>query len=111
MAALCTFRQPLNISALMSGVMIKVAIYGWSDTCFWLTLTVWGVMILIFGTFSALLGVIYALKDTTLKNCWHIPQYREYRHYSHRYRTLPDFPELRFYRFSILALIGSLFHT
>jgi len=59
----------------------------------------WGVMILIFGTFSALLGVIYALKERTSKNYWLIPALK-CRHYSYRYRTLPDFSELRFHRFS-----------
>lgn len=61
--------SPSNISALMSGVMIKVAIYGMVrfilfslNPSLW-----WGVMILFFGTFSALLGVIYALKEHDIK--------------------------------------------
>ncbi len=52
--------SPSNISALMSGVMIKVAIYGMVrfilfslDPTLW-----WGTMILFFGSSSALLGVI-----------------------------------------------------
>jgi len=50
--------SPSNISALMSGVMIKVAIYGLVRyLVFVLTPDRWwGVMILIFGTFSALLA-------------------------------------------------------
>jgi len=61
--------SPSNVSALMSGVMIKVAIYGIVrytvfvlDPDLW-----WGIMILVFGTVSALLGVIYALKEHDLK--------------------------------------------
>jgi formate hydrogenlyase subunit 3/multisubunit Na+/H+ antiporter MnhD subunit len=61
--------SPSNISALMSGVMIKVAIYGMVryiidvlDPQLW-----WGVVILVFGTVSALLGVIYALKEHDIK--------------------------------------------
>ncbi|MFA4837522.1 MAG: proton-conducting transporter membrane subunit [Dehalococcoidia bacterium] len=61
--------SPSNISALMSGVMIKVAIYGMVryivfvlDPEPW-----WGIMILVFGTISALLGVIYALKEHDIK--------------------------------------------
>jgi len=61
--------SPSNISALMSGVMIKVAIYGMVryillglNPSLW-----WGIMILVFGTFSALLGVIYVLKEHDIK--------------------------------------------
>lgn len=61
--------SPSPISALMSGVMIKVAIYGlirflllFTEQKLW-----WGILILVFGTISALLGVIYALKEHDLK--------------------------------------------
>jgi hydrogenase-4 component B len=61
--------SPSNVSALMSGVMIKVAIYGLVRYLLdvlqpelW-----WGIVILIFGTVSALLGVIYALKEHDIK--------------------------------------------
>jgi len=61
---------PSNISALMSGLMIKVALYGlirfllyiFPSTHLW-----WGILILIMGTISAFLGVIYALKEHDLK--------------------------------------------
>jgi len=60
---------PSNISALMSGVMLKVAIYGLCRFAFdvlqpelW-----WGFVLLAFGTVSAVLGVIYALKEHDLK--------------------------------------------
>ena len=61
--------SPSNISALMSGVMIKVAIYG----LFRFVLNVlepqswWGILILAFGTVSALMGVVYALKEHDIK--------------------------------------------
>jgi hydrogenase-4 component B len=61
--------SPSNISALMSGVMIKVAIYGLVryvlfvlDPQLW-----WGILILVMGTLSALLGVVYALKEHDIK--------------------------------------------
>lgn len=60
---------PSSISALMSGVMLKVAIYGFLR--FLLSVSVpelwWGVLILIVGSLSALLGVIYALKESDIK--------------------------------------------
>jgi len=60
---------PSSISALMSGVMLKVAIYGFlrfllsvSNPELW-----WGTLILIAGSLSAVLGVIYALKESDIK--------------------------------------------
>ena len=60
---------PSNISALMSGVMIKVAIYGLIRfVVFVLDPTVWwGILILIAGTVSAILGVMYAMKEHDIK--------------------------------------------
>jgi hydrogenase-4 component B len=60
---------PSSISALMSGVMLKVAIYGFLR--FLLSVSTpelwWGVLILIGGSLSAILGVIYALKESDIK--------------------------------------------
>ncbi len=61
---------PSNVSALMSGVLIKTGIYGLTLVCFdflgpppfW-----WGVTILAVGTVSAVLGVLYALMEHDLK--------------------------------------------
>jgi hydrogenase-4 component B len=61
--------SPSNVSALMSGVMLKVAIYGLLryvmdvlEPQSW-----WGILILAFGTVSALMGVVYALKEHDIK--------------------------------------------
>jgi len=63
---------PSHVSALMSGVMIKTAIYGLLRVYFdflgdpfpwW-----WGFVILSVGTVSALLGVMYALMEHDLKS-------------------------------------------
>ena len=61
--------SPSNISALMSGVMLKVAVYGIIRYLLFVLSPVswWGVVILVFGTFSALMGVIYALKEHDIK--------------------------------------------
>ncbi|MCX6899062.1 MAG: hydrogenase 4 subunit B [Verrucomicrobia bacterium] len=61
---------PSNISALMSGVLIKTGIYGLVRVCFeflgpppmW-----WGASLLAAGTVSAVLGVLYALMEHDLK--------------------------------------------
>ena len=63
---------PSHVSALMSGVMIKTAIYGLVRVYFdflggqfpwW-----WGFVVLLVGAVSALLGVMYALMEHDLKS-------------------------------------------
>jgi hydrogenase-4 component B len=61
---------PSNVSAFMSGIMIKAGIYGITRVLFdflgsppmW-----WGVLVLVAGITSALLGVLYALMEHDLK--------------------------------------------
>jgi formate hydrogenlyase subunit 3/multisubunit Na+/H+ antiporter MnhD subunit len=61
---------PSNVSALMSGVMLKTAIYGIVRVAFdligdfpwW-----WGALVLVFGLVSAVMGVLYALMQHDLK--------------------------------------------
>jgi hydrogenase-4 component B len=61
---------PSHISALLSGVMIKTAIYGILRVCvdflgpsvLW-----WGVLVLVFGALSAILGVLFALAEHDIK--------------------------------------------
>lgn len=61
---------PSNVSALMSGVMLKTAIYGIVRVSFDLIGVAewwWGAVVLIFGLISAVLGVLYALMQQDLK--------------------------------------------
>jgi len=61
---------PSHISALMSGVMLKVAIYGFIRVTYDLVGNIqwqWGLAVLIIGTASALLGVLYTLMQSDLK--------------------------------------------
>ena len=61
---------PSHISAMMSGVMIKLGVYGLIRIGFdWLGTgpAWWGAVILAAGATSALLGVLYAIIDTDLK--------------------------------------------
>lgn len=61
---------PSNVSALMSGVMLKTAIYGILRVTFdiihvfpwW-----WGAVVLVFGLMTAVLGILYALMQSDLK--------------------------------------------
>lgn len=61
---------PSHISALMSGVMLKVAVYGFIRFTYDLLGDIqwqWGVLALVIGSVSALLGVLYALMQHDLK--------------------------------------------
>jgi hydrogenase-4 component B len=65
---------PSHVSALMSGVMLKVAIYGILRFAFDLLAppagplpSSWGWAVLFIGTTSAVLGVLYALQQHDLK--------------------------------------------
>jgi hydrogenase-4 component B len=61
---------PSHVSALMSGVMTKVALYGFIRLIFDLagpTPWWWGAMVLLLGGITALLGVLYAVMQHDLK--------------------------------------------
>jgi hydrogenase-4 component B len=61
---------PSHVSALMSGVMIKMGIYGLVRVGFdWLGTgpSWWGAALLVVGAVSAVLGVLYAMVDSDLK--------------------------------------------
>ena len=63
---------PSNVSALMSGGMIKIGVFGMvkvgldilqSSQCeLW-----WGILVLLFGAVSSVLGVVYALNEHDIK--------------------------------------------
>lgn len=61
---------PSHVSALMSGVMLKIAVYGFLrfmldllPVTFWQ----WGVLVLVIGAVSALWGILHALQQQQLK--------------------------------------------
>jgi len=61
---------PSPVSALMSGVMLKVAIYGLFRFLFDVLYPwplEWGIFILVIGSISALVGVLYALSEHDIK--------------------------------------------
>ena len=61
---------PSHISALMSGVMLKVGVYGFIRVVFDLIGEFhwqWGVAVLAIGSITALMGVLYALMQHDLK--------------------------------------------
>ncbi|MFA5629589.1 MAG: proton-conducting transporter membrane subunit [Dehalococcoidales bacterium] len=104
---------PSNISALMSGVMLKVAIYGLCRFTFdvlqpdlW-----WGFILLAFGTISAVLGVIYALKEHDFKT---LLAYHSIENIGIIVLGLGMYIIFNYYGLEIqanLSLVGALFHT
>ena len=60
---------PSPVSALMSGVMLKVAIYAFLKFLFIFNSwpIEWGVIILVIGAMSSLVGVLYALSEHDIK--------------------------------------------
>lgn len=61
---------PSHISALMSGVMLKVSVYGLIRFTFDLLRHIhwqWGAVTIFIGTISALMGILYALMQHDLK--------------------------------------------
>lgn len=105
--------SPSNISALMSGVMIKVAIYGLLR----FVLTVfqpdlwWGILILVFGSVSALLGVIYALKEHDLKKLLAYSSIENIGIILLGIGLYIIFSGYNLPELALLALFGGLFHT
>jgi hydrogenase-4 component B len=105
--------SPSNISALMSGVMLKVAIYGLVRFLLdviqpelW-----WGILLLIFGTISAVMGVIYALKEHDIKK---LLAYHSIENIGIIIVGLGLYVIFNSYNLEIqanLSLVGALFHT
>ncbi|MGE5629173.1 MAG: proton-conducting transporter membrane subunit [Solirubrobacterales bacterium] len=61
---------PSNVSALMSGIMLKIALYGFIRVCFIFTnnTPVWfGILVLTAGTLTALFGILNALFQNDIK--------------------------------------------
>ncbi|MBI5102508.1 MAG: hydrogenase 4 subunit B [Nitrospirae bacterium] len=61
---------PSNVSALMSGVMLKTAIYGIIRVTFDLIRVFpwwWGGLVLTLGIITALMGIVYAMMEKDLK--------------------------------------------
>ena len=105
--------SPSPISALMSGVMLKIAVYGLVR--FLLDVFTpelwWGVLILAAGTASAVLGIIYALKEHDVKG---MLAYSSIENIGIIFMgiglsvifTASNLPEL-----ALLSLLGALFHS
>jgi hydrogenase-4 component B len=105
---------PSNISALMSGIVIKTGIYGMARVFFdfYGALPPWaGMLVLLVGVVSAVLGVLYALMEHDLKRLL------AYHSIENIGIILMGFGAALLFRsyghpaLAALALIAGLFHT
>ncbi len=105
--------SPSNISALMSGIMIKVAIYGMIRfILFVLTPQLsWGLLIFAAGVISAILGVIYALKEHDIKRLLAYHSIENIGIILIGFGLYIIFSAYNLPELAMLGLIGALFHT
>ena len=105
---------PSNISALLSGVLIKTGVYGVTRVAFDFLGTPpnwWGVTLLTIGTVSALLGVLYALMEHDLKR---LLAYHSIENIGIIFMGLGAslmFLHTNHPRLATLALVAGLYHT
>jgi hydrogenase-4 component B len=104
--------SPSNISALMSGVMLKVAIYGLIRFVLLLPMEMWwGLLILVAGSASAILGVIYAMKEYDLKKMLAYSSIENIGIILIGFGLYIVFSISGLQTIAMLALVGALFHS
>ena len=105
---------PSNVSALMSGVMLKMAVYGAIRFMFGMLggdVLWWGVLVLIVGLISAVLGIMYALTEHDLKR---LLAYSSIENLGIIFLAIGLAMIAKAYHLPVLAalsLTGALFHT
>jgi hydrogenase-4 component B len=105
---------PSNVSALMSGIVIKAGIYGMARVFFdfYGGLPVWaGMLVLVAGTVSALLGVLYALMEHDLKRLLAYHSIENIGIILMGFGSALLFRSFGHPQLAALALVAGLFHT
>lgn len=105
---------PSNISALMSGVMIKTGIYGFMRISMdimgqgqdW-----WGITIIVIGAVSSILGVLYALMEHDMKRLLAYHSVENIGIILLGIGAAMMFRSNGLYALSAIALIAGLYHT
>lgn len=105
---------PSNISALMSGVMIKTGIYGFVRISMdimgqgpnW-----WGITIIVIGAVSSIIGVLYALMEHDLKRLLAYHSVENIGIILLGIGASMMFRSNGLYTLSAIALIAGLYHT
>lgn len=105
---------PSNVSALMSGVMVKTAIYMLIRCSFeflGVTDTWWGLLVLLAASISAVLGVMYALMETDIKRLLAYSTVENVGIILIALGAAMVFKSYSLLDFAALALIAALFHA
>jgi hydrogenase-4 component B len=105
---------PSNISALMSGIVIKTGIYGMARVFFdfYGPLPLWaGTLVLTVGVVTALLGVLYALMEHDLKRLLAYHSIENIGIILIGFGAALLFRGLDYPNLAALALIAGLYHT
>ncbi|MEN6535034.1 MAG: hydrogenase 4 subunit B [Bryobacteraceae bacterium] len=105
---------PSNISAVMSGIVIKTGIYGMARVFFdfYGPPSLWmGALVLAIGVITALLGVLYALMEHDLKRLLAFHSIENIGIILMGFGAALLFRTLGHANLAALALIGSLYHT
>lgn len=105
---------PSHVSALMSGVMIKTGIYMLIRVCFGMLgmpMMWWGVLILVLGAISSLLGVLYALAEHDIKKLLAYHSIENIGIILLGVGSAVIFTSANMIGLALLALIAALFHT
>ncbi len=109
---------PSNISALMSAVMVKMGIYGIIRTVFdfagfgaspdyaW-----WGALMVIAGSASALIGILYAVVERDIKRALAFSSIENIGIILIGLGLSVIFASYNLHALSILALVASMYHT
>ncbi len=111
-------QAPSNVSALMSGVMLKTAIYGLVRVLFGFLGIVgtgnemwWGVAILVLGMFSSVLGVLYSLLEHDMKRLLAMHSIENIGIIFIGLGAAVIFASLKLPELAALALFACLYHT
>ena len=105
---------PSNISALMSGIVIKAGIYGMARVFFdfFDVPSMWaGILVLSVGVVSALLGVLYALMESDLKRVLAYSSIENIGIILIGFGAALMFRSFGYPNLAALALIAGLYHT
>jgi hydrogenase-4 component B len=105
---------PSNVSALMSGIVLKAGIYGMARVFFdfFDVPPLWaGIVVLSIGVISALLGVLYALMENDLKRLLAYSSIENIGIILIGFGAAMMFRSLGYPNFAAIALIAGLYHT
>lgn len=109
---------PSNISALMSAVMIKIGIYGMIRTIFDFSgfgtspdFAWWGMLLIAFGSASAIIGVLYAVVERDIKRALAFSSIENIGIILIGLGLSVVFASFQLTAFAMLALVASMYHT